>query len=648
MRICLSSLAVNNEGNKPYILTLLTKELTCPIISQRGRTLTINKFTRPSQMLRAKSFGNFNRLLTLEALNNVAINATKTIWQIETAPNLQLYTTLKTGDSCLYKFSGQGFYNLRTIVEGGCITTLNHILQVENFSVKDSILQQVLCRNTAEGKVQALVNGAVGPLRFKLNNGPIQNSPIFEGLAAGQYQLLAEDSIGQKDSIIFNITQPQTVIELDSVISQNPVCHAGNNGSIQLFARGGTPPFRFGLNQNNLQVNSFFENLSGGVYLVKAQDNNNCIAIDTVKLSPPNPIQIQFTTQADSCTNPASGKISCNITGGTMPYYLNWINYKQSGQTELDKLTQGYYYLRVTDQKACVKTDTAFVPLSNYVFTEEICAVDFQYGLSPNNTNYGMEITWNRSPNKRIASYQIWAAANDTAPFLLKKTIQASALGKFRDSIDFFTLGKRKYKLKSVDSCGRTSAFSKVAEPLALTAGYEPNFGFFPLLTWVKPNFNSLVLEYEIYRRKPGTVFSLIKTLDSNEFSLIDSSIWGQGFTFEYYISAKLMNNCQVSYIQSEIKPWATIGVGERLNPASGFSLYPNPAKQYVTIENSGNETFNTINLYGLQGKLIETYVLDHASKSYTLSLPQLAKGMYYLGLSNNQTKLINLPFWME
>jgi hypothetical protein len=648
LKVCLSSQAISSSVN-PITLNLFAKEATCPTLAQRGRTIIINKFSKPSQLLRARSIGSFNRILTLEALNNIPINKASTIWQIETAPNSQQYTTIATGDSCLYLFPGPGIYKLRTIVSGtSCNATITHILKVESFSVKDSILEQVLCKNKASARVMALVNNAIGKVQYKLNNGPLQDTALFENLVAGNYLLYANDSLGQKDSILFTITQPDSELVIKSISSQNPNCHGQNTGFLQISASGGIAPLKFGLNQSNLNANPLFENLAAGEYLIKALDNNNCMVFDTVKLTQPDPIQIQFTTQADSCTNPASGKISCNISGGTMPYYLNWINYNQSGQTELDKLSQGYYYLRVTDQKACVKNDTAFVPLSNYVFTEEICTINFLHRLSPTNALPGIEITWFKSPNKRIASYQIWVSANDTAQFLLEKTIPAFASEKFIDSSDWFYLSERKYKLISVDSCGRTSSFSKIAEPLALTTGNSPNGGFYPMLTWVKPNFNSLVLEYEIYRRKPGNFFSLIKILDSNDFSFIDSSSWGQGYNFEYFIRASLMNNCQVSYIQSEIKPWATLGVGERLNPASGFSLYPNPAKHQVTLKSLAKQSFTQVQIRSIEGKLIETYLFNQAKEEAMLQLPPLSKGLYHVYISNEGTLGFTLPIMIE
>ncbi len=639
LKICLTSAAILNNGVLPYALKVFATERTCPFSSVRMRNITVKKFNKPLQRLKAISLGNYSRRLTLEPINSEPITPSKTIWQLEINQNTQQYLTLTIGDYCQHPFTAPGTYKIRTIVEGNCIDTLYHILLIESFSIRDSVLQHVLCRNAAEGKVQAVVSGAVGPLRYKINSGPFQNSPIFEGLAAGQYQLLTEDSIGQKDSILFTITQPATSIKIDSVFSQKPLCYSNNNGSIQLFASGGTQPLSFGLNQNNLSSNPIFLNLTGGKYLVKVVDNNNCIASDTVKLDQPDPIQIQFTTKADSCTNPPTGKISCNISGGTMPYYLNWINYNQSGQTEIDKLTQGYYYLRVTDQKACVKNDSVYLPLANTTLRNDFCKVHV-----PNPLQNKVELTWFKPTGKKIQAYQIYEAVDATSPLILKETRASSANPIYIDSIG--NTKTKRYQIWSVDSCGRNSLAGIVASGITINTTALPNN--MPKINWNTPQINGQIIHYNIYRKGSIGNFALIRTLFGNQTEFVDSNYFGNGQTLQYYVEANTFGPCGLVLMNSWAQAHQVTGTPILNLQNTGFKLFPNPAKQHVTIENSGNETFNTINLYGLQGKLIETFVLDHASKSYTLSLPQLAKGMYYLGISNNQTKLINLPLWVE
>jgi hypothetical protein len=644
LKICLSNLATSNGGTKPYVLAVFAEEVKCPWSTVRRRNLSIRKYNSPSQVVLVKSLGNFNRLLTLEALNNVPIIPSKTIWQIETAPNSQQFTTVKTGDSCLYKFPTPGVYKIRTLVEGNCVTTLNHTIHIGDFSIRDSILSHVLCFEVPTARVQAIITSPIGPVRYKINNGPFQNSPIFEGLAAGQYQLLAEDSIGQKDSILIYITQPPTALTIQSISITNPNCHGQNTGSIQIVASGGTAPISFGLNQNNFNSNPLFENLSAGTYLVTVVDNNNCLANDTIDITQPNPLAIDFTIIADSCTNPPSGRITTNISGGTQPYLLNWLNYQSSGQTEIDKLPSGNYFLRVNDQKNCLSFDTVFVPLSNESFAEQICTINFIESTVA--TKH--EIKWQKTPGKRIASYQVWSAANDTAPYVLRKTILASANSSFIDSInvDDFKSNDIQYKLLTIDSCGRSSAFSKAGSSLVFTTGYD-NFG--PKLNWEKPNTLAIATSYEIYRRSwLSPTYNLIKTLDSNQFSFIDTNFQVDGLNLTYYVKAIVNNNCQVSEVRSPAKNWTGVSTGKHRAAELGISLFPNPTKQKVNIFSKGTASFNIIKIYGLQGNLIQTIELDQATQSYELNLPELAKGMYYISLSNKQNSLISLPLLVE
>jgi len=79
------------------------------------------------------------------------------------------------------------------------------------------------------------------------------------------------------------------------------------------------------------------------------------------------------------------------------------------------------------------------------------------------------------------------------------------------------------------------------------------------------------------------------------------------------------------------------VGFGENASPA-GFSFYPNPARDRVTVHLSRpekKETF-TLSLCSASGTVIRTYEFDNQVETKTIDISDLASGLYFLRLSGS------------
>lgn len=66
--------------------------------------------------------------------------------------------------------------------------------------------------------------------------------------------------------------------------------------------------------------------------------------------------------------------------------------------------------------------------------------------------------------------------------------------------------------------------------------------------------------------------------------------------------------------------------------------IYPNPATDYINISNFKSSGLKTLNIIKLDGKTITTHsVSNNWSDSYTIKLPQLPNGIYFLKLEKNK-----------
>ena len=70
-------------------------------------------------------------------------------------------------------------------------------------------------------------------------------------------------------------------------------------------------------------------------------------------------------------------------------------------------------------------------------------------------------------------------------------------------------------------------------------------------------------------------------------------------------------------------------------NPTNNITVYPNPAKDNITIQNSNNEKM-TVTLYNFQGQIVKTVNVD--SYPYTMDVKGMPTGMYMLQCRGNNT----------
>ena len=75
----------------------------------------------------------------------------------------------------------------------------------------------------------------------------------------------------------------------------------------------------------------------------------------------------------------------------------------------------------------------------------------------------------------------------------------------------------------------------------------------------------------------------------------------------------------------------------------NSFSVYPNPAKDFLVIENLTNETISSVEIYNLTGKLVKNEILNFS----TINIEDLAKGIYLLRIKT-ENKIINQKFIKE
>ncbi|MDK2910086.1 MAG: hypothetical protein PWR20_1653 [Bacteroidales bacterium] len=253
-----------------------------------------------------------------------------------------------------------GTYSVDVTDVNGCSANTGPIIIInpEAISIASSSINNITCYNANDGSISISATGGTGTLTYTLNPGGIvNNSGLFTGLSAGTYTITITDinscSFTSPDYTIINPEE----ITITSLISEDPLCHNGSDGSITVQASGGTGTLTYTLNPSNISNQTgLFSGLVSGTYTVTIKDVNNCqITSGDIILNNPNLLVVSSISKTDmTCHNIVDGTITVIASGGTGAYtYTLYPDVTINFTGYFTGLDEGDYVVRVNDANNC-------------------------------------------------------------------------------------------------------------------------------------------------------------------------------------------------------------------------------------------------------------------------------------------------------
>ena len=213
-----------------------------------------------------------------------------------------------------------------------------------------------------DGTLTITGNGGAGNYQYSIDGGTtFQSSGSFNGLAAGNYNIVVEDAFGCQG------TGTETVGSsgggsIVNINSSNPSCNGVLDGTISITANsGGNPPLQYSIDGGaTFQSSSNFSGLSGGVYPIVVQDNIGCQITSSVTLVEPAAITFTNTLTHPLCNGDNNGSIIINASGGngSLQYSIDGGTNFQVANT-FNNLSSGNYNLVIQDANNCQITGNA-------------------------------------------------------------------------------------------------------------------------------------------------------------------------------------------------------------------------------------------------------------------------------------------------
>lgn len=246
-------------------------------------------------------------------------------------------------------------------------------------------------------------------------------------------------------------TTTNTILPLERITftsdSTDASCFGTCDGSASVSVTGGgVPPYSY--LWSNGDTTSTSNGLCSGTYTVTISDSEGHEEVDTMVVSQPDQISLQFTTFPSSCAF-GDGQVSVNASGGAGSYTYLWNDSSGTTDNTILQAGAGWFTVTVTDSSGCSVVDSAEIQEG----TSGLNAIDQS---TPEHCGQG----------DGVAAIAMFAG---NAPYQY-----AWSTGANTASVDSLTAGT--YTVTVVDDHGCTETFNAVVGSVDLVINIDSSF----------------------------------------------------------------------------------------------------------------------------------------------------------------------------
>jgi hypothetical protein len=130
---------------------------------------------------------------------------------------------------------------------------------------------------SGNGSISVTPAGGKEPYKFALNTGSFGSSSTFTNLGAGDFMVRVKDKNGCEVATTVSLQIPGAdALTATTDVIEDTECF-GSNGSVEVIAAGGTPPYQFKIGAGAFNDISTFNGLAPGNYSLAVKDGANCV-----------------------------------------------------------------------------------------------------------------------------------------------------------------------------------------------------------------------------------------------------------------------------------------------------------------------------------------------------------------------------------
>ncbi len=490
------------------------------------------------------------------------------------------------------------------------------------------------CYGDRDGAIDISVSGGTGTYSIEWSNGAATQD--IDSLAAGIYNVIAEDTDGCLGAASFQITQP-TAITISSVV-ENATC-AGSDGSAVAVVSGGNKPYIYKWSTGGIY--QIEEGLAAGVYSVTVTDAKGCKMVQPILVNNVGgPVVTITDVQGTGCTITTNGSISTSVSGGVPSYNYLW---SPGGQTtpSITGLSPGSYQVRVTDFNNCVGVNSTVIR-QEPPDVNPICLVTVDTATDVN------MVVWEKLNTTDVSHYNIYRESSVKGEYQLIGSRNVDSLSVFVDPVADPTVRSWRYCLSVVDECGNESKLSDPHKTMHLTM----NLGLNDAVNLIWDHYEGFdVPTYDIYKYLPATGWANLTSLAANLTSYTDANVTDEGVYYFIEImapepgcTATDFKAATLNSSRSNRKGKLKISSGiESIIDLSKLNIYPNPSSGIINVsmELKGMDNV-TLTVFDVNGKRIMQKKYDNVPYylETQVDLSGYGDGIYHVQLKTSNALL--------
>ncbi len=250
----------------------------------------------------------------------------------------------------------QGIYIIYLRNQEGCSTQTGEISLPASFGIDEVVIVNTVCERP-EGQIE--VFGVGSRLEFNVDNGPWQESNIFEGLSVGAHTVFMRDFFGCLDERDFEITSEGGLLLSLSEIFY-PEC-SDTNAAVTLQVETDSSEILYWTDGVDPSPSPTFTSLGLGVTTFYAQDEFGCTDTIDVSITETSLVSHQAITQDYICFF-QDGSITIESTGGLPPFNYSIDGTTYQRENTFTGLREGTYTIFILDREGCPSQIEVEVP----------------------------------------------------------------------------------------------------------------------------------------------------------------------------------------------------------------------------------------------------------------------------------------------
>ncbi len=203
---------------------------------------------------------------------------------------------------------------------------------------------------------------------YKVTPSPTANEVVIEGLAPEEeIQIIfrgvnAQSSVpngfclGVNDTLVCkSLPCDDTAPVIEDIIISQPSCDTQGGSPVEVIATDDDQPLTYRIYKDiftDENQTGIFSSLPQGDTYLRVIDAEGCVALDTIRVDDPPPVEIIDSIKHITCTDAADGMIALVVNSNNPPHQFEW-SHDITTDSILVGLSDGIYTVTVTDNEGC-------------------------------------------------------------------------------------------------------------------------------------------------------------------------------------------------------------------------------------------------------------------------------------------------------